>query len=1094
MKEQSIIIEEKQKTVVAQWEPLPRNYDEYQSEAQLEKELIATLASQGYGTPNIHNETDMLANLRTQLEALNNIQFSDNEWNTFFKNNIACDANKGTNVSADIIEDCTVKVQQTRTFSLTRDDGSTKNIDIIDGTNPFRNSLQVINQYVPEGGAHANRYDVTILVNGLPLVHVELKRRGVNIKEAFNQINRYCRDSFWADSGLFNYVQIFVVSNGTNTRYYANTTRYAHIKEVNNTKQSKVKKEANSWEFTSYWADENNNIISDLADFSRTFFAKATLLNILTRYCVFTVDKNLMVMRPYQISATENILLRIRRAINLKQEGTRDAGGYIWHTTGSGKTLTSFKTAQLASRMSEIDKVLFVVDRRDLDYQTMKEYDNFQKDSANSNSNVGILHKQLNDSQCHIIITTIQKLSILLNKKDERYAVNCLDKRVVMIFDECHRSQFGDMHRVIEKKFKKYMIFGFTGTPIFAENCGTARKTTADMFGDKLHTYTIIDAIRDNNVLKFHIDYIRTMRMKDEVQDEQVWGIETEEALHDKRRITNNVKYVLDHYDSKTKRSETYLMSRIENVTDVVKKGKNVEEKKKKYRVGGFNSIFATDSVEMAIAYYNEFKKQMEERPINNRLKIATIFTYASNEEENEDCDGIIDETSENPENIGNLKQKSPVAYEALQSAIDDYNKMFSVNYSLDGDSFQNYYKDISLRVKNKEIDILIVVGMFLTGFDAKTLNTLWVDKNLKMHGLLQAYSRTNRILNSIKNCGNIVNFRNLEEETNKSLALFGDKDASGVVILRPFADYYYGFDSEDKNGIKHNPGYNEIVDELLEKFEPTEAFFANLDDEQKKDFVRLFGAFLKMQNLLSVFDEFTDDKKVIKIGQVQDFLSIYQGIREELKPEKKGDDTNINDDLVFEMELVKQIQVSIAYILELVKEYHDGNCADKEIRVKIAKAVKSSPDLRDKIELIQNFIDRMTASKGDVFDEWDKYVAEQKENELKAIIAEYNLKEAETREYLAQSESDGYISASGLGLAKVLPPMNPFSPQRGEIKAKVFDALEGLFNKYYEICATPTSTHPVVSLYADGTDEQTLLQVAEPTEPYSKEQKTTAD
>lgn len=1050
MIQQSIIIEDDKRTVVAEYTPIQRDTDEYQSEAKLESELISTLASQGYGTPHIHTEKDMIDNLRKRLEELNNIQFTDKEWSQFFNQNIKCDANDGTNVSNDVIEECTVKVQQTRTFSFTREDGSTKNIDIIDCANPYRNSLQVINQYVPEGGAHANRYDVTILVNGLPMVHIELKRRGVNIREAFNQINRYGRDSFWAGSGLFNYVQIFVVSNGTNTKYYANTTRYAHVKDVNNMKQSKVKKDCNSWEFTSYWSDEKNHIIADLADFARTFFAKSTILPILTRFCVFTVDKNLMVMRPYQIAATENILLRIRRAINMHQEGTVAGGGYIWHTTGSGKTLTSFKTAQLASRMNEIDKVIFVVDRKDLDYQTMKEYDNFQKDCANSNSNINILLRQLNDSQCHIIITTIQKLSILLGKKGDKYKIDCLDSRVVLIFDECHRSQFGDMHKIIVRKFKKYMIFGFTGTPIFAENCGPTRKTTQDQFGDKLHTYTIIDAIRDRNVLKFHIDYIRTMRMKDDVQDEQVWGIETTEALHDPRRITNNVKYVLEHYAAKTKRSESYVLSRIQNVADVIKKGRKTEEVKQKYKVGGFNSIFATDSVDMAIAYYNEFKEQQKDLPLNNRLKIATIFTYGANEEEGE-ADDIIDDTGETPENVEQLKKKSPVAYEALENAIRDYNEMFNVSYSLDGDNFQNYYKDVSLRVKNRELDMLIVVGMFLTGFDAKTLNTLWVDKNLKMHGLLQSYSRTNRILNSIKNCGNIVNFRNLEAETDRALALFGDENASGVVLLRPFSDYYNGYDSEDG---RHHPGYVEIVNQLLERFEPTEAFFLGLPLEQKKDFIRLFGGFLKMNNLLSIFDEFTEDMKLISPGVVQDFTSIYQELRDEMKgDDPAGGKTNINDDLVFEMELVKQIQVSIEYILALVAQYHESNCTDKKIRVKIAKAVKASPDLRDKVELIQNFIDRMTASDGDVFDEWDKYVAEQKEAELQTIISTFKLKEEETRKYLAQAESDGYISSIGEALGKVLPSgLNPFTSERGELKAKVFTALEALFNKYINI------------------------------------------
>ena len=715
-------------------------------------------------------------------------------------------------------------------LNLTLDNGLTKNIKLIDKQNVYNNRLQVINQYEAEG-VHKNRYDVTILVNGLPLVHIELKRRGVAIKEAFNQINRYLRDSFWAGRAMFDYVQIFVISNGTETKYYSNTTRYAKEREADGGPR-KHKTDGNTFEFTSYWTDQENTLLTDLRDFTTTFFAKHTILNILTKYCVFNVDKQLLVMRPYQIAATEKILQRIQTAIYNKWQGTIRAGGYIWHTTGSGKTLTSFKTAQLASKMEGINKVLFVVDRKDLDYQTMKEYDNFEKDCANSNSSARVLLNQLKRDDCHIIITTIQKLSNLMKPKfydnDERLREVLQKENIVLIFDECHRSQFGDMRQDIAKRFKKYLMFGFTGTPIFAVNAhkGSKYSTTAQLFGGEpdeqgkptrpLHTYTIINAIRDKNVLRFHVDYESTMKMKSDVERKQVWGIDKDEALHHPQRISIVTRYIIDNFNEKTKLHK-------------------------------FNSILAVDSVPTAIKYYNEFKKQLAE-PGTPDLKVATIFTYAANEPE-EDEWGLGDD--ENPEEAGKLDMQSR---DALDAAIKDYNRMWNTNFSTDGDKFQNYYKDVSLRMKNKQIDILIVVGMFLTGFDAKTLNTLWVDKNLKMHGLLQAYSRTNRILNAVKNCGNIVCFRNLEDATNKSLAIFGDEKASGLVFMKSFEEYYSeGY--EDEKGNFHEP-YTELVKRLLAQY-PVEKIANIFDEETKKNFIRLFGEFLRLRNVLSAFDDF---------------------------------------------------------------------------------------------------------------------------------------------------------------------------------------------------------------------------------------------
>ena len=1040
----NVIVEQENVTVMSSYTPLPREERGGQSEEELELSFIKQLTEQGYEYVNITSEAQMISNLRKEIDRLNGLTLSDSEWKELFEKHIA-----SQNLT---IEDKTNIIQRSEIIKIDLDDESPQNIKLIDKKDIHNNHLQVLNQYVPEGGAKENRYDVTILVNGLPLVHCELKKRGVPIKEAFNQINRYERDSFWAGTGLYDYVQLFVISNGTETKYYSNTTRFAHVAAVNKNAKKKKKTQTQSFEFTSYWADADNVTILDLRDFTKTFFAKATLLNILTKYCVFTVDKNLMVMRPYQIAATERILLRIKRAVMNKQQGTLDAGGYIWHTTGSGKTLTSFKTAQLAGGLSYVDKVLFVVDRQDLDYQTMKEYDNFEKGCANSNTNSGKLQKQLNDTSksSKIIITTIQKLASLIKNSKE---IKCTDKNIVMIFDECHRSQFGLMHTAITKTFKKYMIFGLTGTPVFAKNAGASKnpklRTTKQAFGDQLHQYTIIDAIRDKNVLPFKVDYIQTVKAKGTIEGKKVWGIDTDKALMAPQRIANNVKYILEHFDQKTKQQQSYAYSVITNVEEVASDKKNkTEEIKSKNKLGGFNSIFAVDSIPAAILYYNEFKKQQEEKAPAERLKVATIFTYAPNEEENEM--GYIDD--EDPGETGEL---DPTSKDFLDGAIKDYNDMFGTKYDTSGEKFQNYYKDLSLRMKNKEVDILIVVNMFLTGFDAKTLNTLWVDKNLKMHGLLQAYSRTNRILNSIKNCGNVVCFRNLEEATKESFSLFGDKNACGTILMRPFADYYYGFDDENN---KHVLGYKEIIEKLLEKYKlPMNP--ANYNEEQKKEFVRIFGGVLKLTNLLSAFDEFTAEKHIITEFDTQDYLTWYNDIHEELRPDGKEQKDDIKDDLVFEMELVKQIQINIPYILSLVKEYHDKNCGDQTIIAKIQKAIGSSPDMRDKKDLIMKFIEKMTPEhsegEGDIDKEWSDYIAKEREAELSSIIKDERLKPEETKKFIDQAFEDGYVTSTGLAITNVLPPMPLFGggkANREKKKETVLTKLTGFFNKFFNV------------------------------------------
>lgn len=1031
----NIIASTTENTVVTSYEPVQKRSDSYQSEAALEREFIHMLTQQGYEYLTIHQEADLIANLRHQLEILNNYQFTDSEWERFFSDSIA-------NPNEHIVEK-TRKIQEDYVQVLRRDDGTSKNISLIDKKIIHNNRLQVINQYEvsqQQGAKHDNRYDVTVLVNGLPLVHIELKRRGVAIREAFNQIDRYQRESFWAGSGLYEYVQIFMISNGTNTKYYSNSTRFNAIREA---ARGKVKKQktSNSFEFTSFWADANNKVIPDLIDFTRTFFAKHTLLNVLTKYCVFTSENMLMVMRPYQITATERILNRIEIANNYKKYGTIAGGGYIWHSTGSGKTLTSFKTARLASQLSYIDKVLFVVDRKDLDYQTMKEYDRFEKGAANSNTSTAILKKQLEDDNARIIITTIQKLSTFI-KKEKNHPV--YTKHVVIIFDECHRSQFGDMHTAIVRNFKKYHLFGFTGTPIFAANARAASGaqffTTAQTFGDQLHTYTIVDAINDKNVLPFRVDYIKTMDAEPDIDDKGVWDIDREKAYMAPKRIELVTRYILEHFDQKTYRGDkSYWFHTLTNIAEVASsKNNKVEEIKDKQRISGFNSIFAVSSVPMAKLYYQEFQKQMAADPTKH-LRVALIYSYGANEGE---ADGILDE--ENSEDTSALDQSSR---DFLDAAIQDYNKMFHTNYSTDSDRFQNYYKDVSLRMKNKELDLLIVVNMFLTGFDATTLNTLWVDKNLKMHGLIQAFSRTNRILNSIKTFGNIVCFRNLQKRVDAAIALFGDKEAGGIVLLHKFSDYYYGYTTQDG---KDKPGYVDMIEELTQKF-PLSA--PQIEGEQKqKDFITLFGAILRMRNLLSSFDEFKGKEQLAE-RDLQDYLGRYQDLRDEWMRRTKGEKEDITDDIVFEIELIRQIEINIDYILMLVKKYHDSHCDDKEILITIQKAVDASPELRSKKQLIETFISGINDVE-DVMDEWHGFVAEEREKELTHIIRDEKLREPETRKFLENAFRDGEIKTTGTDIDKLMPPVSRFGGggTRAKKKQSVIDKLKGFFDRFFGI------------------------------------------
>ena len=1054
MQSYNVVLSTDEATVVAEYSPEKQNRKQYQSEAELEDAMIKQLQAQGYEYLELHTPQEMIDNFRICMQELNGYTFTDSEWDRFFKTVIA---NRG-----DGIKEKTEKIQKDYIQAFKTDDGTTMNIKLIEKQNIHKNKLQVIHQYATTGNFD-NRYDVSILVNGLQLVHIELKRRGVPIKEAFNQIDRYQRDSFWADAGLYEYIQIFVISNGTFTKYYSNSTRFNVVEEHNGKRKAK-KTGSSSFEFTSYWADAKNKTIIDLVDFTKTFLAKHAILKILTQFCVFTSNKMLMVMRPYQIAATEAIVNQVQIAENYKRWGTIEAGGYIWHTTGSGKTLTSFKAAQIVSELAFVDKVMFVVDRQDLDYQTMREYDRFEKGAANGSKNTEKLKKNLDDDTKKIVVTTIQKLDSFIKKYDD-HAI--FGNKCILIFDECHRSQFGSMHLLITKKFKKYALFGFTGTPIFTANANTSGggrisdasqaftkkeskfhlKTTEQAFGRKLHTYTVVHAINDKNVLPFKVDYVNTV--KDNMGDDSlIEAIDDEKILLSEVRVSNVVRYILERYNQKTmKAGQVFNYSTVTNVVDYVANfGKTddkgealVDEVRVEMKRQGFNSIFAVSSISAAKVYYEEFKKQIKANPKYKGFKIATIYSYGVNEDDTS-TDYLMDEDSDSTEALS-VDDRAFLAH-----VIEEYNQTFGTQYDTSTTLFPNYYKDLSMRVKNGEIDILIVVNMFLTGFDATGLNTLWVDKNLKQHGLIQAFSRTNRILNAVKAYGNIVCFRNLRKEVDDAIALFGDDEAKGIVILKSFNDYYNGYSDTDKNGKpQHHAGYKELVERLYAEYPlPIDI----MGEEKKKQFIKLFGAILRLLNILRSFDEFAG-KEIFTEGDLQDYLSYYGVLYDEFKVVVTKDD--VSADIVFEMELVKQIVVNIDYILNLIKQYHDKHILDKEIPADITRAISSNPELKPKKELIERFITSLNAE-SDVMTDWVKFKAEQKEKELTQLIANEKLKEEPARALVEKIFRIGECEPSDATIAEILPPISRFKAGLlAETKMRVVEKLKEFFVRYFD-------------------------------------------
>lgn len=991
MKSLKLLAQNTTSTIAVEWTPSKRQNSSYQSEAQLEKELIATLQAQGYEYAKITDEKSLESNLRTKLEELNSTTLSDTEWRRFFTQVLS-------RTNASIVEK-SVLIQEDYIQPLERDNGNIINFRLIDKADIHKNSLQVINQYEATTPTRSHRYDVTILVNGLPLVHIELKRRGVSLKEAFNQINRYGRESFFSGSGLFEFVQIFVISNGTQSKYYSNTTRDFHIK----TKQGiKTTKTSNTFEFTSYFSDEKNTIIDDLIDFAKTFFARHTLLQILCHYCVLDVDRKLLVLRPYQIAACEKILQQIAISYHNKfyeKSNGQKSGGYIWHTTGSGKTLTSFKTAQLVSKIPEIAKVLFVVDRKDLDYQTMREYDRFQKGAATGSKSTKELQSRLNstDKNHKIIITTIQKLSRFITQAEKDHTI--FNEHIVMIFDECHRSQFGQMQKDITKAFKKLYLFGFTGTPIFAANA-LGYETTQRVFGECLHRYTIIHAIRDHNVLPFRVDYHTTTKDTTQI---------TDEILLNPTRIEHITRYILEHFTTHTKRNaKSYNLN-----------GKHTL---------GFNALFATQSIPMAMRYYEEFKRQQAHLSQDEALKIGIIYSYAPNDELEE----------ENSEDTTALPKSQR---DFLDAAISDYNAVFKCRFDSSADNFQNYYKDFSQRLRDKDLDLAIVVNMFLTGFDATTLNTLYVDKSLRYHGLLQAYSRTNRILNSVKSFGNIIAFRDLQKNTDDALALFSDENAKGIVFLRSLEEYLQGY--TDEKGQKHK-GYNELTKELTDKF-PLESFRqATLKTSDKKHFLALFGELLKLRNILEIFDNFSDP---LNERDKQDYQSHYISTYEELRKDKDDKESTL-DEVEFEVELLAQVEVSIEYILELIAKYHKDQATNYE---PILKLLDSSLSLRSKKELFLRFIDSLH-TQSNVAKDFSTYIKTHKNNALQDIINTLNLDSQKTKEFMQDSFERGELRDYGRAFDEILPPSPLFgkgAEQTHKVRKQALEKLQAFFELF---------------------------------------------
>ena len=985
--------------VLARFEKPERRVEEYQTESQLEENMINNLVSQGYERLDVRSMDDLYSNLRVQIEKLNDVKFSDSEWKRFLLEYL--------DAPNDGIIEKTRKIQENHIYDFVFDDGRLRNIKIIDKKNIHNNHLQVVNQVT----VAKNRYDVSILVNGLPLVHIELKKRGVNIREAFNQIQRYEDESFNLDNSLYKFVQIFVISNGTYTRYFANTTE----------------RDKSNYEFTCEWADAKNRVIADLEDFTATFFEKRTILEILTKFCVFNSRNVLLIMRPYQIAATERLLWRINSSFENKKAGSVEAGGFIWHTTGSGKTLTSFKSARLATELDYIDKVFFVVDRKDLDYQTMREYQKFQKDSVNGSKDTKELKISIEKQDNKIVVTTIQKLNefVKSNKGHEIYNKHC-----VFIYDECHRSQFGLAQKNIQSSFKHYYQFGFTGTPILVENSIDGETTTASVFGAQLHSYVITDAIRDGKVLKFKIDYNsinpKFKSSEEETDDEKLKALENKMFLHPER-ISEITNYILDKFDSKTYRNTQYTV--------------------KDKRINGFNAMFAVQSVDAAKMYYEEFKKQQANLSEDKKLKVATIFSYAPNEER---ASGEIEEESMTSSAM------STTAKQFLTNVVDDYNSFFQTNFTIDGNGFENYYKDLSSRVRNKEVDLLIVVGMFLTGFDAPTMNTLFVDKNLRYHGLIQAFSRTNRILNKMKAFGNIVCFRNLEKATKDAIKLFGDENSINVIIERSYDEYINGFMDED-TGVVFK-GYKELCEEIIEKFpDPTEIKL----DKDKKEFVKLFGEILKRENILRNYDEFSSFEKIISERLKQDMKSVYIWIKDEStlpKPPIIDPDGPIIDfsDVEFHIDLLKTEEVNLDYILALIlekaKEQGTNNEALKE---EIRRLIRSSLGTRAKEELIIEFINRTDLTKfdknEDILEAFYAYAKIEKEQKINELITEENLKE-KSKKFIEKSISRGYVSQGGTELDDVLPPVGRRGGAREVKKQSVLSKLKDIVKVFVGI------------------------------------------
>jgi len=972
----------------------------YQSEAELEMDIIDNLVSQGYQRLVVKTKEDLYANLKAQIEKLNDVEFTADEWSRFLIEYL--------DAPNDGMIEKTRKIQEDYIYDFIFDDGHLKNIKIIDKNNIHNNFLQVTNQ-VKQQGSHTNRYDVTVLINGLPLVHIELKKRGVNLHEAFNQIHRYSKESFNSENSLYKYVQIFVISNGTYTRYFANTTA-----------QNK-----NHYEFTCEWADAKNKAIRDLEDFTKTFFEKRVLLEVLTKYCVFDVNNTLLIMRPYQIAATERILWKIKSSYENKKAGRSEAGGYVWHTTGSGKTLTSFKTARLATALSFIDKVFFVVDRKDLDYQTMKEYQRFQPDSVNGSKDTKELKRCIEKDDNRIVVTTIQKLNEFVKKNP---AHEIYDRHCVLIYDECHRSQFGDAQKNIRKTFKKYYQFGFTGTPIFPEN-SLGGDTTSGIFGAQLHSYVITDAIRDEKVLKFKVDYnnisAKFKSAEEEVNEKELAKLEKKMLLHPER-ITEVAKHILKVFNAKTHRNKYY---------DV-----------KNRRLNGFNAMFAAQSVEAAKLYYEEFQKQQLNLPEDKRLKVATIFSFAANEEQQ-----VIGEIAE--ENFDTSAMDS-TAKEFLDKVINDYNGYFKTNFSTAGNEFQNYYKDLSLRVKNKEVDLLIVVGMFLTGFDAPTLNTLFVDKNLRYHGLIQAYSRTNRILNKVKTFGNIVCFRDLQKATEDAIKTFGDENSVNIILEKSYDEYINGFRDEDTGKLIR--GYKEICKELINKFpEPTEIEL----EADKKEFVELFGELLKSENILRNFDEFETFEQIISDRQMQDMKSVYVDIRESILNARKNEDTENQQidfsDVEFQIDLLRTDEINLDYILALIleklKEYDDLEVLKEEIR----RVIRSSLGTRAKEKLVIDFINSTRLSElkntDDILEAFYTFAKKKKEEEIRAIINSEKLKDGAGR-FIEKSIAKGYVDSAGNDLNKLLPPTSRRGGAREKKKGSVLQKIRHIVEVFVGI------------------------------------------